>query len=80
MEINDSKLNSLVLEIEKVRRRKVINFSDPSLNINYLDPFDNLDKIKISNNHLILGRRGSGKTTLLLSTIKQNNTTDFFYL
>jgi hypothetical protein len=65
---NDN-FTSLITEIEKVRRRKVINYTKDD-NIQYLDPFDNLGKVKISNNHLILGRRGSGKTTLLLSTIK----------
>lgn len=77
MEIKDSKLELLISEIEKVRRRKVINYTDETTSINYLDPFKNLEKIKISNNHLILGRRGSGKTTLLLSTIKSNKTEDF---
>ncbi len=71
MELNDLKLNDLITEIEKVRRRKIVNFSDND-NIQYLDPFDNLGKIKIPNNHLVLGRRGSGKTTLLLCTIKED--------
>jgi hypothetical protein len=78
MEVNDSKLIMLIQEIEKVRRRKVVNYSDANSNINYLDPFNNLDKIKIPNNHLVLGRRGSGKTTLLLSTIKQSENFNFF--
>lgn len=77
MKIKDSKLELLISEIEKVRRRKVINYTDKTTSINYLDPFKNLEKIKISNNHLILGRRGSGKTTLLLSTIKNNQNDDF---
>ncbi len=67
---NDN-FTSLIQEIEKVRRRKVINYTKGD-NIQYLDPFDNLGKIKIPNNHLILGRRGSGKTTLLLTTIKED--------
>lgn len=71
MELIDEKLNDLITEIEKVRRRKIVNFSDND-NIQYLDPFDNLGKIKIPNNHLVLGRRGSGKTTLLLCTIKED--------
>lgn len=72
MSLYDDKLKALIEEIEKVRRRKVVNYeSDDS--IQYLDPFNNLGKIKIPNNHLILGRRGSGKTTLLLSTIKQDS-------
>ena len=78
MDVNDSKLDNLIQEIEKVRRRKLVNYSNSDSSINYLDPFKNLDKIKIPNNHLILGRRGSGKTTLLLSTIKENNSSNFF--
>jgi hypothetical protein len=73
IELSDSKLTSLIQEIEKVRRRKVVDFKNPD-EIQYLDPYDNLGKIKIANNHLILGRRGCGKTTLLLTTIKENNT------
>jgi hypothetical protein len=69
MNLSDPRLKQLTEEIEKVRRRKVINYDSKDF-IQYLDPFDNLGKIKIPNNHLILGRRGSGKTTLLLSTIK----------
>ena len=77
MELNDEKLNKLITEIEKVRRRKIVNFSDND-NIQYLDPFDNLGKIKIPNNHLVLGRRGSGKTTLLLCTIKEDKSNLIF--
>ncbi len=72
LDINDAKLTKLIEEIEKVRRRKIINF-DTDLNIRYLDPFNNLGKVKIPNNHLILGRRGSGKTTLLISAIKEDS-------
>jgi predicted AAA+ superfamily ATPase len=72
MNINDNKLVQLIEEIEKVRRRKVVNYEKDD-NIQYLDPLNNLGKIKIPNNHLILGRRGSGKTTLLLSTIKEDS-------
>ena len=72
MNIYDDKLIKLIEEIEKVRRRKVVNYENDD-NIQYLDPFNNLGKIKIPNNHLILGRRGSGKTTLLLSTIKEDS-------
>ncbi|MHA6279548.1 hypothetical protein ACXYMT_05150 [Salinimicrobium sp. CAU 1759] len=72
LQVTDEKFTQLIQEIEKVRRRKVIDFNNPN-EIQYLDPFDNLGKIKISNNHLILGRRGCGKTTLLLTTIKENN-------
>jgi predicted AAA+ superfamily ATPase len=73
LELSDAKLTLLIQEIEKVRRRKVVDFKNPD-EIQYLDPYDNLGKIKIANNHLILGRRGCGKTTLLLTTIKENNT------
>jgi hypothetical protein len=73
IELSDPKLTSLIQEIEKVRRRKVVDFKNPD-EIQYLDPYDNLGKIKIANNHLILGRRGCGKTTLLLTTIKENST------
>lgn len=72
MNLYDDKLKKLIEEIEKVRRRKVVNYENDD-NIQYLDPFNNLGKIKIPNNHLILGRRGSGKTTLLLSTIKEDS-------
>lgn len=72
MDVQDIKLTQLIEDIEKVRRRKVIDYTSKD-DIQYLDPFNNLGKIKISNNHLILGRRGSGKTTLLLSTIKEDN-------
>lgn len=73
MYVQDEKLTQLIEDIERVRRRKVIDYNSKD-EIQYLDPFNNLGKIKISNNHLILGRRGSGKTTLLLSTIKEDNT------
>ena len=77
MEISDERLDLLIQEIEKVRRRKIINFTSND-NIEYLDPYNNLGKIKIPNNHLVLGRRGSGKTTLLLTTIKEDNTNFIF--
>jgi hypothetical protein len=71
LDINSPVISDLILEIEKVRRRKIANHS-ASDNIKYLDPFENLKKITIPNNHLIVGRRGSGKTTLLLSTMKDS--------
>ncbi|WP_108063206.1 hypothetical protein [Poseidonibacter lekithochrous] len=70
-QLND-KLQVLIEEIEKVRRRKIIDYENND-NIQYLDPFNNLGKVKISNNHLVLGRRGSGKTTLLISAIKEDS-------
>ena len=66
IELSDDKLSNLIQEIEKVRRRKVIDYKNPD-DIQYLDPYENLGKIKVSNNHLVLGRRGCGKTTLLWS-------------
>ncbi|UWY27550.1 hypothetical protein N4T20_17680 [Flavobacterium sp. TR2] len=72
MNLNEARLIKLIEVIEKVRRRKVVNYDNDD-NIQYLDPLNNLGKIKIPNNHLILGRRGSGKTTLLLSTIKEDS-------
>lgn len=77
MDISSAKLNDLIAEIEKVRRRKIANALSGD-NIQYFDPLDNLNKIKTPNNHLILGRRGSGKTTLLLSTIKSGSN-DFIF-
>lgn len=76
MDINSQVITDLITEIEKVRRRKIANHSIRD-NIQYLDPLDNLNKITIPNNHLILGRRGSGKTTLLLSTIKADSNSFF---
>ncbi len=72
LDINDEKLTALIHEIEKVRRRKIVNINE-GVNIQYLDPYDNLGKVKIPNNHLILGRRGSGKTTLLVSAINADS-------
>ena len=72
LELESYKLTSLIDEIERIRRRKIIDFDNDD-NIQYLDPFNNLGKVKIPNNHLILGRRGSGKTTLLISAIKEDS-------
>lgn len=72
MNINSESLDKLIGEIEKIRRRKIVDFKLED-NIQYFDPFNNLEKIKTSNNHLVVGRRGSGKTTLLLTTIKQDD-------
>ena len=70
MELDSPQLDMMIQEIEKIRRRKIIDFSNKD-DIKYIDPNDNLSTFQINNNHLILGRRGTGKTTFLLSNIKE---------
>lgn len=64
MNINSEKLRQLLLDIERVRRRKVADYKTND-NIEYIDIANNIDKLTVPNNHLIFGRRGSGKTTLI---------------
>ncbi len=72
MNINSEKLRQLLLDIERVRRRKVADYKTND-NIEYIDIANNIDKLTVPNNHLIFGRRGSGKTTLILASIKMSN-------
>lgn len=72
MNINSEVLSQLLLDIETVRRRKVIDYKEKD-NIKYIDLANNIDKLCIPNNNLIFGRRGSGKTTLILASAKTNN-------
>lgn len=72
MNINSEVLSQLLLDIETVRRRKVIDYKEKD-NIEYIDLANNIDKLCIPNNNLIFGRRGSGKTTLILASAKTNN-------
>ena len=44
IDLSDEKLNQLIQEIEKVRRRKVVDYKNPD-DIQYLDPYDNLSKL-----------------------------------
>lgn len=69
MDINDKRLDSLLTEIETVRRRRILDYSN-SKDIRFIDPYHYTDKLKINNNHIILGRRGCGKTTLFLKIIE----------
>lgn len=72
MDVNSNELSLLLLEIEKVRRRKVVDYKENE-NVEYIDLANNVDKLSIPNNHLIFGRRGSGKTTLILVSAKANS-------
>lgn len=72
MDVNSNGLSQLLLDIEKVRRRKVVDYKDNE-NVEYIDLANNVDKLSIPNNHLIFGRRGSGKTTLILVSAKANS-------
>jgi hypothetical protein len=72
MDINSKELNQLLLEVEKVRRRKVVDYKG-SEKVEYIDIANNIDKLSVPNNHLIFGRRGSGKTTLILASLKSND-------
>lgn len=69
MDINDSKVNELLNEIELVRRRKIIDYSK-SQDLEFIDPYKNLLKLQAPNNHIILARRGCGKTTILLKSLE----------
>lgn len=72
MDIKSGQLSTLLLDVEKVRRRKVVDYKSEQ-DIKYIDLADNLKTLNISNNHLIFGRRGSGKTTLILASVKRND-------
>lgn len=72
MDIKSEELSRLLLDIEKVRRRKVVDYKGEQ-DIEYIDLANNVEKLNISNNHLIFGRRGSGKTTLILASVQANN-------
>ena len=72
MDVNSNELSRLLLDIEKVRRRKVVDYKENE-NVEYIDLANNVDKLSIPNNHLIFGRRGSGKTTLILVSAKVNS-------
>ncbi len=71
MDISSEVVSKLLQEIEKIRRRKIVDYKNIN-ELNYIDPYDNLSKLSVHNNHLIFGRRGSGKTTLVLATLQQN--------
>lgn len=71
MTITEDRLTKLLLEIEKVRRRKIVDFRTDT-NVEYIDTGQHLEKIAIKNNHLIFGRRGSGKTTLIIAALREN--------
>lgn len=71
MNIVDSKITTLLSDIERVRRRKIADYKSVE-NVEYIDVADNMQKINIPNNNLIFGRRGSGKTTLILAAIKKD--------
>jgi len=71
MNITEEKLTKLLTEIERVRRRKIVDFRTAT-NIEYIDTGQHLEKIAIKNNHLIFGRRGSGKTTLIIAALREN--------
>ena len=72
MDIKSGQLSTLLLDVEKVRRRKVVDYKSEQ-DIKYIDLADNLKTLNISNNHLIFGRRGSVKTTLILASVKRND-------
>lgn len=71
MDINSEIITTLLKEIEVIRRRKIVDYKNINL-LQYIDPYDNLSKLSVHNNHLIFGRRGSGKTTLVLATLQRN--------
>jgi|GEM_PF-3935614 len=71
MTITDEILDTLIDEIETMRRRKIVDIGTAD-DVNYIDPGNHISKISSYNNHLIIGRRGSGKTTLAIKTIKGN--------
>lgn len=68
MDINSANLAILTGDIEKYRRRKIMDDLDD--NIVYIDPLGYKSKIKVANNNIIVGRRGSGKTTIMLAAYK----------
>lgn len=72
MDINSKELSQLILDIEKVRRRKVVDYKAND-SVKYIDVADNVNKLSVPNNHLIFGRRGSGKTTLILAAARGND-------
>ncbi|GIM47301.1 hypothetical protein DNHGIG_28500 [Collibacillus ludicampi] len=74
MKINSREMELLLEEIEKIRRRKIMDMDESD--IHYIDPRNHLAKIKIHNNNIISGRRGCGKTTLLLAAKKELNSSD----
>lgn len=63
-----TEVDTLLDDIEKIKRRKINDFSVP---INYIDPFNNVSTLKNPVNHLIIGRRGAGKTSLLIKVIEE---------
>lgn len=69
MDINSDKVTQLLERIEIVRRRKIVDKGRQE--IVYIDPMNNIDKIVVQNNNIILGRRGCGKTTIMLSAINK---------
>ena len=71
MEIRSETVSKLLLQIEKVRRRKIADYNTEDA-IEYIDASNNLEKILVANNHLVFGRRGSGKTTLILAALKKS--------
>jgi hypothetical protein len=72
MDVNNKKLDDLLIKIEEIKRRKIIDYKDLET-FQYVDVNNNLNKLKIYNNHLIYGRRGSGKTTLMMKSLNQNS-------
>ncbi len=72
MDINDNLVNILLTQIEVERRRKLADFENGQ-DFKYIDPDNNVQKVKIYNNNIIEARRGCGKTSLILKSIEDNN-------
>lgn len=69
-DIQLKKYEKLMDEIEKYRRRKIVD-NRPE-NLVYIDNSKNKRKIRGENNNVIIGRRGSGKTTLMISSYEES--------
>ena len=70
IDINSKEIDYLLVQIEAERRRKLADYEN-GIEFNYIDPHNNVDKLTLYNNNIVLARRGCGKTSLILKSIRK---------
>lgn len=71
MNLNDTKLDKFMNQIELMKRNKINDYSFVD-QFHYVDPNGYISKLDIPVDHVIFGKRGSGKTTLMQKSISNH--------